>query len=284
MQLRICFLVVGAMFLLGCGEPDALLVSDEAWITLNGSRGAVEKAFQRKDLDIEISVIPMKDLDTIRPALIEASGRNIVILSPLLSGYTDRLAPELPDITFVAFGSWEADNVFSITSDRSDVMETAGRMSAEWVAGLKEADKTVVAVFLRGTDKRDTEYARFIEGWNDAGCDCILELKSMRPDENPDELDSFLSLDLLERSVLGLFFAGKFNRRGIEYCASVSVPVVTENVPTGEALNAEYIFTIEESYLDSAVRALEVLQEQNNGLGSITMEASLVTGEHKPGY
>jgi len=279
MWLRICSLVVVTMILLACGEPDALLVADESWIALNGSRGTVEKVFQRKDLDIEISIMPMKDLDTLRPALIEASGRNIVILSPLLSGYIDRLAPELPDITFVAFGSWEAENVFSITSDRSDVMETAGRMSAEWVAGLKEADKTVVAVFLRGTDKRDTEYVRFMEGWNDAGCDCTLELKRMRPDENPDELDSFLSLDLLERSVLGLFFAGRFNRRGIEYCASVSVPVVTEHVPAGEALDAEYIFTIEESYLDSAVRALQVLQEQNDGTRSVTMEATLVAGE-----
>lgn len=267
------------LFLLSsCGEPDALFLADDAWVALKGSEKQIEKEFRALGYKIELKVVGIREGDSLFSEILQSSQVDPVILSPLLSGHTDQWARGFPGRRFIAYGTWNHNNVFSIYSDRAAVMKETGIRCAQWVSGLERPDKRVAALFLSGSDERNREYDAFMEGWDSVECDCSLELKTLGPEDNPDELDSFLSLDLLETSVLGIFFVGPFNKRALEYCSGVSLPVVTEHIPAGAEENDDYLYIVRDFYIESVAEALEILSHTDVGGGKTALLTRLVEG------
>lgn len=278
MPFRLHILAAAAVVLISCSGGDTLFVTDEAWAALNGEEKEIRQAFRTEGYRIDVSVVGRDNLEERMIDTLETSEHEVVILSPLLSGYSGRLSAGFPERQFVAYGPPGMGDVFAIHSDRVDIMKETGRACAEWASAQECADKTAAAVFLTGSEDRDAEYSAFMVGWNSFAGDCSLETLRLSLNDNSDELDTFLSLDLLERSVLGIFFAGRFNQRAVEFCSSVSVPVVTEQVPSGGGYNADFLYILRESYLDAAVQALSLLKSGGGGEGGLSMQTLLIEG------
>ena len=274
-------LIFSLVLFFSCSNKDALIIADEAWAALRGSEKSIEKEFRGNGFRVDVAVAGIKSTEADLYNIIETSDRDIIMLSPLFSGFAGRLSENYPRRRFIAYGSWDQENLVSIVSDRTEAMKEVGLRSAEWVAGRCGNDATVSAVFLAGSEVREREYQAFMEGWEQAQSGCRLEVERMRDGDTEDSLDEFLSLDLLEKTLLGVFFAGKFNQRAVEYCVSVSIPVITEHVPEDAEYSSDFVYFLKESYVDGLIRALSALKSREDPQRMMTLEVDLIEGGAK---
>lgn len=256
-------LIVGLLTLLflSCGKPDALFLVDEAWMVLNGPEKAVLRQFRKKGFHVDIQSISLTNMENQLPQAVESADTDILLFSPLLSGHAGRLAEQFPGTTFIAYGSWEKDNLLPVLSDRREALKETGGRCAAWVRGQNKEGSVTAAVFLQGNTAREEEYQAFMEGWRQVDPSPPLEVKRLSSEAGEDEMDRFLSLSLLDRTVLGVFFAGRYNKKGIDYCLSVDLPVVTEDIPLPPGQEGQPFLVLRESYVTGLIEALQRVKE-----------------------
>ena len=261
-------LILAAAFLfIGCGVPEVLIVSDEYWDQTGPVPGdatrlltaALGESGHRSSI---ITVPSSAGIDAFTDG--RSFGAPVVLLSPYHSALADRIADSMPDIRFVAAGRKGAvsrPNLATIYSDRTEVMNRAGRLSAlvaEELGRIESRAPVAAVLFYSGTSARHAEEQAFLDGFESAGTEAGLEYHVLRRLGNEREAIDYLNGIQALKPVLFAVFCSTMNGAVLDHLSTVGGRLVMENRGvSGEAYGPMVLFSVEEDIVRAYVDAVE---------------------------